>query len=219
MAITDQIPRSRITLTYRTTVRGQPEEVTLPFRLLIMGDLSGGTSKDRAVDLDHRKIRRLNGKNLNEVMRDMSMSVRFNVPNRIDPERAPELTIDLPIRSMRSFSPAEVAQGVPRIRALLLVKKLLLELQANLDNHKEFRKQLRALAQDHATVEALLNELKDFEAFHLPQGSQKGQEEWPCSRKPTLRASKLSCRASGSLPRSRNRRQWFARTSRGSSRT
>lgn len=176
MAITDEIPRSRITLTYRTTVRGQPEEVTLPFRLLIMGDLSGGTSKDRALDLDRRKIRRLNGKNLNEVMRDMSMSIRFTVPNRIDPDRAADLTVDLPIRSMRSFSPAEVAQGVPRIRALLLVKKLLLELQANLDNHKEFRRQLRALAHDPALAEALRSELKGFEAFHLPNGPQ-GQRE------------------------------------------
>jgi len=173
MAITDEIPRSRITLTYRTTVRGQPEEVALPFRLLIMGDLSGGTAKDRAVDLDRRQVRRLNGKNLKEVMRDMNMSIRLTIDNRIDPERAPELTVDVPIRSMRSFSPAEVAQAVPKIKALLLVKKLLLELQANLDNHKEFRRQLRALAQDPAIAEALRNELKDFAAFHLPPGPRK----------------------------------------------
>ena len=39
MAITDEIPKSRLTLTYRTTVSGEPEDVALPFRLLIMGEI------------------------------------------------------------------------------------------------------------------------------------------------------------------------------------
>ena len=66
MAITDEIPKSRLTLTYRTTVRGQSEEVQLPFRLVVMGDLSGGSSRDRQVDLDRRTFRRLDGKNLTD---------------------------------------------------------------------------------------------------------------------------------------------------------
>lgn len=170
MAITDEIPKSRLTLTYRTTVRGEPEDVTLPFRVLVMGDLSGGTSKDRAVDLDQRQIRRLDGKNLNEVMRDMNMSVRVQVPNRIDPDKAADMTVDLPITSMKSFAPAEVAKNVPKIHALQLLKKLLLEVQANLDNRKEFRKLLRTLAQDKGAVESMLKELQGFENFKVPGG-------------------------------------------------
>jgi len=175
MAITDEIPKSRLTLTYRTTVSGEPETVTLPFRLLIMGDLSGGTSKDRQLDLDQRPIRALDGKNLNQVMSDMNMSVRVTVPNRIDPERAEELTVELPIRSMKSFTPAEVANNVPKIKALLLLKKLLLEVQANLDNRKEFRRLLRALAQDRAAVEKLMSELSEFRDFKLPGGAKVEQ--------------------------------------------
>jgi type VI secretion system protein ImpB len=170
MAITDEIPRSRLTLTYRTTVRGEPEDVTLPLRLLILGDLSGGTSKDRSVDLDQRQIRRLDGKNLNEMMADMNMSVELTVKNRIDPSRAEELGVKLPLNSMKSFTPAEIAKHVPKVRSLLLLRKLLLEVQANLDNRKEFRKVLRALVQDKAAVEALLGDLKGFEDFKLPTG-------------------------------------------------
>src|SRR5690606_13217054 len=104
MAITDEIPRSRITLTYRTTVRGEPEEVTLPFRVLIMGDLSRGTSKDRALELDKRQIRRLDGKNLNEVMADMGMSLSLTVQNRINPKSSTEsFEVTLPITSTKSF--------------------------------------------------------------------------------------------------------------------
>jgi type VI secretion system protein ImpB len=130
MAITDEIPKSRLTLTYRTNVHGEPEDVALPFRVLVVGDLSAGTSADRKVDLDQRQIRRLDGKNLDQVMGDMNMSVKVTVPNRIDPERGEELVAELPIRSMKSFSPAEVAKNVPKVRALLLLKRLLLEVQA-----------------------------------------------------------------------------------------
>lgn len=170
MPVNDEIPRSRLTLTYRTSVHGEPQDVTLPFRLLIMGDLSRGSSTDRKLDLDQRKIRQLDGKNLDAVMGDMKMSVKMTVPNRIDPDKAEELPVELPIRSMKSFQPAEVAKHVPKIHALLLLKKLLLEVQANLDNRKEFRRLLRALAQDKDAIASLVSELKGFEAFKVPSG-------------------------------------------------
>ena len=47
MAIQDQLPKSRITLTYRTTINGEPETVKLPLRLLILGDFSHNSSVDR----------------------------------------------------------------------------------------------------------------------------------------------------------------------------
>lgn len=168
MAITDEIPKSRLTLTYRTTVTGASQEVQLPFRLVVMGDLSGGTSRDRKLDLDRRLPRRLDGKNLDDVMSDMKMSVEMTVPNRIDPDRNAQLQVKLPVTSVGSLSPAAVAKHVPKVRSLLLLKKLLLEVQANLDNRKEFRKLLRMLAQDKTAVQSLLKELQGFDDFKVP---------------------------------------------------
>jgi type VI secretion system protein ImpB len=176
MAITDEIPKSRLTLTYRTNVNGAPADVTLPFRLLIMGDLSNGTSKDRAVDLDQRQIRQLDGKNLNQVMADMNLSVNLSVPNRIDPSKAESLNVTLPIRGMKSFTPAEVAEHVPKVKSLLLLRKLLLEVQSNLDNRKEFRTLLRQLAQDPNAVSALREELAGFDDFKVPTGKKEGDD-------------------------------------------
>lgn len=174
MAITDEIPRSRITLTYRTRVHGEPEDVTLPFRVLVMGDLSNGTSKDRKLELDKRQIRKLDGKNLDEVMKDMGLSLSFSVPNRINPKTGgEEMEVSLPVTSMKSFLPAEVAKGVPRIKALLLLKKLLLEAQANFDNRKEFRNLLRQAAESPATIEALAKEMPKFETYKLPAAMLK----------------------------------------------
>lgn len=169
MAINDEIPKSRLTLTYRTNVSGQPEDVVLPLRLLIMGDLSLGTSKDRAADLDQRSIRNLDGRNLDHVMSDMGVTVRAAVSNKIDPDKAEELNVEIPIRSMKSFAPAEIAKAIPKVKALLLLKQTLLEMQGNIDNRKEFRNLLRAVASDDKAITALADELKGFEALKLPK--------------------------------------------------
>jgi type VI secretion system protein ImpB len=175
MAITDEIPKSRITLTYRTEVHGEREDVALPFRVLVMGDLSNNTSKDRKLDLDQRQLRGLDGKNLDAVIKDMGMSLKMTVPNKINPqEGAGEMEIDLPIKGIKSFSPAEIARNVPKLKALLLLKKLLLEAQANLDNRKDFRKLMRDLATNKDAITALKGELQGFETFKLPQRAGDG---------------------------------------------
>jgi len=168
MAITDEIPRSRITLTYRTNVHGEPEEVTLPFRVLVMGDLSRGTSRDRALPLDKRQIRRLDGKNLNQVIADMGLSLSLTVKNRINPTVSDSLDVKLPITSVKSFLPAEVAKSVPRIRALLLLRRLLLEAQATFDNRKEFRALLREATTNDDRMKGLTQELAKFENYRIP---------------------------------------------------
>ena len=144
MAIQDEIPKSRLTLRYRTEVSGQPEDITLPLRLLVEGDFSQGSSKDRRVDLEERRLRSLDGTNTDAVMKDMGMSLKFAVPNKIDPDKAEDMNVEIPIESMKSFSPDHVAQHVPKLRGLLQMKKLFEEVVSNVDNRKEFRKLLNA---------------------------------------------------------------------------
>ena len=62
MAIQDEIPKSRLTLRYKTEVNGQPQDIQLPLRVAVTGDFSNGTSKDRKVDLEERRMRNLDGK-------------------------------------------------------------------------------------------------------------------------------------------------------------
>ena len=169
MAINDEIPKSRITLTYRTSVNGERAEKALPLRLLVMGSFSSGTSADSKKDLDQRQIRNLDGKNLDQVMKDMDMRLRFQVPNRIDPGNSEQLDVELPIDSMKAFTPAQIAKNLPKVRALLLLRKLLLEQQGNLDNRKEFRRMVRELAQSPEAVAALKKELQDFNGLTIPR--------------------------------------------------
>lgn len=174
MAIQDELPKSRITLVYRTTITGQPETVNLPFRLLVLGDFSLGTSKDRAVDLEERSTRSVDGRNLNEMMKDMKMSLSFSVGNKVNPDDGEEIDINLPITSMKSFDPDEIVKHVPKLRALQLLKSLLLETQSNVDNRKELRKGIYELFADPAAMSSILEQLKDYSSLRLPPAAPEG---------------------------------------------
>lgn len=169
MAIQDEIPKSRLTLRYKTEVNGEPQDTTLPLRLAITGDFSNGTSKDRQLDLEERRMRNLDGKNTDAVMKDMGIKLELAVANMIDPDKASELQVRLPITAMKSFSPEEVAKSVPKLNGMLMLKRLLEEVMSNVDNRKEFRKLLGELLSDQAALAKVLEELKGFDSFKLPE--------------------------------------------------
>ena len=168
MAVQDEVPKSRITLRYRTEISGAPEDITLPLRLMIMGDFSQGSSTDRTVDLEERKIRNLDGTNTSAIMKDMKMSLKVEVANKIDPQNSEEIECNLPITSMKSFQPDEVAKNVPKLRALMTLRKLLLEMDSNMGNSKDLRKLMGDLYSNEAAFNKLREELKAFEGLKLP---------------------------------------------------
>ena len=171
MAIQDEIPKSRLTLKYKTEISGQPEDLTLPMRFLVTGDFSLGSSEDRKVDLEERRIRNMDGKNTNAVMKDMGMAMKFSVPNRIDPANEEDMNVEIPIDSMKAFLPDHIAQNVPKLKSILMLKQLLEEVISNVDNRKEFRNLLGRLLSDQEALGKMMEELKGFENFKLPASS------------------------------------------------
>jgi type VI secretion system protein ImpB len=176
MAVQDEVPKSRITLRYRTEINGTPADIDLPLRLMILGDLSQGGSTDRKVDLEERKLRNLDGKNTSAVMKDMKLSVNFSVPNKIDPTNSENLDVNLPFTSMKSFSPEEVAKSVPKLRALMTLKKLLLEVESNIGNSKDLRKLMADLYANPEAFAKVKEELKAFEGYKVPEGADAAKK-------------------------------------------
>ena len=168
MAIQDEIPKSRLTLRYKTEVNGQPEDMALPMRFLVTGDFSQGSSKDRQVDLDERDTRNMDGKNTAAIMKDMGISLNYSVSNKINPDKEEDLQVNIPFDSMKSFSPDQVAKNVPKIKGLLMLKELLQEVVSNVDNRKGYRKLLGELMGNEEALKKMMEELKDFEGFQLP---------------------------------------------------
>ena len=172
MAIQDEIPKSRLTLRYKTEVSGQPEDLTLPMRLMVAGDFSLGTSKDRQVDLEERRIRNMDGKNTDAVMKDMGMSLKMAVPNKVDPDNEEDMNVEIPLDSMKAFMPDHIAENVPKLKGILMLKQLLEEVLSNVDNRKEFRNLLGQLMSDQEALGKMMEELKGFESFKLPSATQ-----------------------------------------------
>ena len=147
------VPRSRISLTYDTRQPDQPrQEKELPLRLLVIGDLTGrawraeqpgaGAARD---EFDARPIHDLNGRNLGAVMAKLGIQIELKgVANHVEKGGAP-VDVTIPVRSMASFEPGEVVNHIPSARRLLNVRRLLLELQACVDNNKQFRRLVREL--------------------------------------------------------------------------
>lgn len=167
MAIQDEIPKSRLTLTYKTQIEGEAETVDLPLRLLFLGDFSLGTSKDRKDDLDVRRLRKLDGSNLNQIMEDMNINLSFSVENKID-KGGDDIDVSLPITSMRSFSPDEIVKHVPKLRGLVTLKRMLEQIQSDMSNVKKLRALLAEAYRDREVYEALRSELAQFESLKLP---------------------------------------------------
>lgn len=167
MAVQDEVPKSRITLTYKTEVDGQPAVVDLPLRLMALGDFSNGSSVDRKMELEERETRSLNGRNTDEIMKNMDINLDFVVPNKINPSES-EMRVKLNIDSIKAFSPDAVAKQIPQIRSLLLLKKLLEEIQSNVANKKEFSQLLAKLYSDPEAIEKLREKLQNYSMYRLP---------------------------------------------------
>ncbi|MCE2982168.1 MAG: type VI secretion system contractile sheath small subunit [Parachlamydia sp.] len=167
MSVQDEVPKSRITLTYKTEVDGEPAVVDLPLRMMVLGDFSQGSSKDRKVDLDERNLRSLNGSNINEIMKDMGVEVDMVVQDKINPS-GQDMRVQLKLENLNSFSPEEVAKQVPQIRSLLLLKKLLEEIQSNVANKKEFAALLNKLFSSDALLQQMREKLQNFSNYRIP---------------------------------------------------
>jgi len=168
VAIQDEIPQSRVTLKYRTTINGEEEDIVLPLRTLVMGDFSTGTSKDRQVDFDQREMRQLDGSNtVDDLMQDMGIKLNINVPNTINPHED-DIDVNLSLSKVGSFSPDEVAQQIPQVKSLLLLKQLLIEMQSNIDNRRDLRKLVHDICANPESIQKILGELQAYKGLRLP---------------------------------------------------
>ncbi|SEL89245.1 type VI secretion system protein ImpB [Stigmatella aurantiaca] len=191
MPIQDSLPKSRITLTYRTTISGKEEDVKLPFRVVVMGDFSSGSSTDRQLDLEERKLRSVTGSNINELMKDMNMSLAFEVDDKLSADGNGRMKVNLPVDRMKSFHPDEIVHHVPKLKSLLMLRQLLLEMQSDIDNRKDLRRKLYELFSNKEELRKLLEseQLKNYAGMRLPATAKaQTQATPPAPAQPALAA-------------------------------
>jgi type VI secretion system protein ImpB len=92
------------------------------------------------------------------------------VPNRVNPDAESDIDVELPIEGMKSFHPDEIVKHVPKLKALLLLRTLLMEMQSSIDNRKELRRVLYELFSKPEELKQILAEMKGYESLRLPAG-------------------------------------------------
>ncbi|MCG7537081.1 MULTISPECIES: type VI secretion system contractile sheath small subunit [Pseudoalteromonas] len=193
MAIQDDknMPKSRVTLRYRTQINGVPEDITLPMRILIAGDFSGFSGHEQStvakkqigqadeqgqrLSLDKRhifdateitdiKLHSENGTKLTSIEQYNPVMKLLRVKSAVGG--------DLQFTHLDAFSPDRILENSrPEIKDKLETKRLLNEVMSNLTNNKRYRQALQDLltASNSQTVQ---DELKEIIGIYLPKTEQ-----------------------------------------------
>ena len=149
MSIQDALPKSRLTLRYRTEIHGQREDIELPLRLLVMGDFSGPYSKKEP--LEERDILCLNGKNTAAVMEKMRIFLKV--------QDSDEQEHRIPLTNIDSFQPEEISENVSSLQSLLEGRKVLKDVLSIINNSKKFRASLMERISDQESIESIKKRL------------------------------------------------------------
>ena len=154
MDIQDLIPKSRITLKYKRNITGEPEDIELPLRMLVLGDFSGkGNKSESFVD---RKTINLNGKNTNDVLDQLDISI--SVPEDEEGIRK----VNLPLKNVDDFLPGHIVKNIPEMDKLVNCAKTLASLSSSINNSRKFKSALMELSKDDELQAALKERLTPF---------------------------------------------------------
>lgn len=149
-------PKERVNITYKSSTGDSTEEVELPLKLLMLGDYTG---KDSDTILEERKPININKENFNDVVKSMNLNVDLNVDNTLSEDASDPMTVHIDIKSMKDFSPENIADQVPELNKMMGMRNALLALKGPLGNVPAFRKTIQAILNDDATRSQIMTEL------------------------------------------------------------
>ncbi|RXF05960.1 type VI secretion system contractile sheath small subunit [Pseudoalteromonas sp. PS5] len=186
MAIQDDknMPKSRVTLRYRTQINGVPEDITLPMRILVAGDFSGYASnadagqadeKGQRLSLDKRHV--FDATEISDIKLHDENGAKLTPTEQYNPVMQllrikGDVQKELQFKHLDAFSPDRILENSqPEIKNKLEIKRLLNEVMSNLTNNKRYRQALEELltTNDSDTVLAALEQII---SIYRPQTSQ-----------------------------------------------
>lgn len=153
----NEIPPARINLKLDVGTGNAKKKTELPLKMLVLGDFSFKKRDERVAERERISV---NKNNFTQVMESMDLSLKYAVDDKLSGEG--ELPVDLPIKTVDSFKPENVARNVPQLGRLLAARNLLKDLKSNLLDNREFRKRLEEIINDPDATNALQEQLKGF---------------------------------------------------------
>ena len=148
-------PKERINIVYKSKVSGQPE-VELPFKMLVMQDLTG---RPKETALDERTPVKIDRDTFDAVMSSYDLGVDLRVKDRLSGSPGATMPVSLKFATLRDFTPEGVANQVPELQKLLELRDALSSLKSPLGNKGNFRKRIQAILADEGARKRMMAEL------------------------------------------------------------
>lgn len=148
-------PKERINIVYKSKVDMQ-EEVELPFKMLVMQDLTG---QEKEEDVENREPVKIDRETFNEVMESFGLNMDINVKDQLSGEEDGMLPMHLKFNTLKDFTPDGIATQVPELQKLLELRDALSALKSPLGNKGKFRKKIQSMLADENTRKQMLEEL------------------------------------------------------------
>lgn len=148
-------PKERINIVYRPAAN-PTEKVELPFKVLVLADLSGD---DDGSPMEDRKSVQVDKDNFAAVMAEQNLKTKVLVKNRLGDDPDDALGAELKFKSLRDFTPGGIAEQVPELKKLLELREALTALKSPLGNKRDFRRRIEQILDDPTAKQQMLAEL------------------------------------------------------------
>ncbi|MDR3073433.1 MAG: type VI secretion system contractile sheath small subunit [Deltaproteobacteria bacterium] len=160
---TSAAPKERINVTFKPATDGAVEEIELPMKVTVLGDML--QRRDERTLLDRKPVN-INKNNFDSVMANQGLQAALTVPNLLkDTEEGGELNVRLDIASMRDFEPESIIGQVPELKKIVLLREALVTLKGPLGNLPAFTRAIEKIVGDETRRDQLLREISaaDFD--------------------------------------------------------
>jgi|TARA_B110000977_G_C10801037_1_gene386305 type VI secretion system protein ImpB len=148
-------PKERVNIVYKSNTGDQSEDIELPLKLLMLGDFAGKPNDETVED---REPININKDNFSDVMSGLKLSLDMNVKDTLS-EDGQDLPVHLDIKSIKDFSPDNVASQMPELRDMIEMRKALQALKGPLGNVPAFRKTIQRILNEDDTRAQMMKEL------------------------------------------------------------
>jgi type VI secretion system protein ImpB len=158
----NEIPPARINIKYVNKTEGQ-EAVELPLRLLILGDYTQREpSPDDPLLKEVEPISITKADDFESVMKEMKWKIDLLVDNKLVDEEGEKMSVDLEFPDLKAFEPESIAEQVPELKKLLMVRHLLNDLKNYVITNRKFQQELNKIVSDESDFASLTQKLEEL---------------------------------------------------------
>lgn len=129
--------------------------VELPFVMGVMSDLSGNNPGVEKPPVEERSFADVTKDTVDDFMGSVQPGLTFTVEDRLNPDSASKLGVNLRFEKMDDLNPAAVARQVPALRKLLEAREQLANLQRYIAAKPKAQEDVKRMLEDPELLSVL----------------------------------------------------------------